>query len=104
MFTVKKSLINFHLPHNLYLTIVSESGIIALFGFLWFVGLWLWRGAKQYTITRDPILLGALCAMLVILVHGLVDTPYFKNDLSVLFWMIVVIGILSLQKYDQSIA
>jgi len=31
--------------------------------------------------------------MIVLLVHGLVDTPYFKNDLSVLFWLIIGLGI-----------
>ncbi|OGY71152.1 MAG: hypothetical protein A2986_03280 [Candidatus Jacksonbacteria bacterium RIFCSPLOWO2_01_FULL_44_13] len=95
LLTVQTILVDFHLPHNLYLTIASESGLIALLGFLWFIGLWLWRGAKQYISTRDPILLGALCAMLTILIHGFVDTPYFKNDLSILFWIVVVIGVLS---------
>jgi len=26
--------------------------------------------------------------MFVILIHGLVDVPYFKNDLAILFWLI----------------
>ena len=27
--------------------------------------------------------------MVVIIVHGLVDVPYFKNDLAVMFWALV---------------
>ncbi|MBU1180368.1 hypothetical protein KJ885_05475, partial [Patescibacteria group bacterium] len=30
----------------------------------------------------------AICAMSALLIHGLVDVPYFKNDLSILFWII----------------
>ena len=30
-----------------------------------------------------------MATMVALLVHGLVDVPYFKNDLSVLFWLIV---------------
>jgi hypothetical protein len=26
-----------------------------------------------------------------LLIHGLVDVPYFKNDLSLLFWLIVAL-------------
>ncbi len=29
----------------------------------------------------------SLAIMLYILLHGLVDTTYFKNDLAVVFWM-----------------
>jgi hypothetical protein len=32
-----------------------------------------------------------LAAMTAILVHGLVDTPYFKNDLAMMFWLILII-------------
>ncbi len=30
-----------------------------------------------------------MAAMVVIVIHGLVDTPYFKNDLAILFWLII---------------
>ena len=32
--------------------------------------------------------------MLATLIYGLLDTPYFKNDLSVLFWFIYALVIL----------
>jgi hypothetical protein len=35
------------------------------------------------------VVLGLMGAMTVIVVHGLVDVPYFKNDLAVLFWAII---------------
>jgi hypothetical protein len=33
----------------------------------------------------------ALPVIIAILVHGLVDVPYFKNDLAVLFWMLIAL-------------
>jgi len=27
-----------------------------------------------------------------ILIHGLVDTTYWKNDLSIIFWLVIVLG------------
>ena len=41
--------------------------------------------------------------MVVLLVHGLVDTPYFKNDLSVLFWLIIGLGIIEDKIYQGRI-
>jgi len=30
--------------------------------------------------------------MVVVLIHGLVDVPYFKNDLAILFWIVYALG------------
>lgn len=95
LFQLKPELLKFHLPHNLYLTIASESGGLALAGFLWFVVWWLYSVYSGYIQTGRPLLLGCLLAMTVILIHGLVDTTYFKNDLSVLWWLIVWLGLAS---------
>lgn len=35
----------------------------------------------------------ALASMAALLVHGLVDVPYFKNDLAVLFWILISLSI-----------
>lgn len=86
-------LLQFHLPHNLYLTISSESGGIALLGFLWFAAWWLWRNYRAYKSSPQPLLWAALAALAVMLIHGLVDTPYFKNDLSLLWWLVILLGL-----------
>jgi hypothetical protein len=38
--------------------------------------------------------------MATLLAHGLVDVPYFKNDLAVLFWIVVLVPIL-VQRIDE---
>jgi len=58
------------------------------------------RGDDNKKVSGDDnkkfLVLGLISAMVVIVVHGLVDVPYFKNDLAVLFWlMVAMIGIIN---------
>jgi O-antigen ligase len=71
-------------PHNLYLSFWLSGGILDLVGFLWLVGLWFRETIKKDDSLVKFIVLGI---MLYILIHGLVDTTYFKNDLAVIFWL-----------------
>lgn len=77
-------------PHNWILNFWTETGILGLLGFLGV--LWVYfRGLKTHLL--DPktkwLALGFSAAMLYWLIHGLVDVPYFKNDLALEFWVLV---------------
>ncbi|MFA5050776.1 MAG: O-antigen ligase family protein [Patescibacteria group bacterium] len=89
-------------PHNLFLALWCELGLagliiflIIIFQFFKFGFRELFRNLKFKIRNSDsgknnPILiLALLSSMITILVHGAVDTPYFKNDLSILFWLII---------------
>ena len=82
-------------PHNLYLAVWLELGLLGLLVFISLIVnffVLIFKKIKRDVSSRRFFLaLGA--AMIVLLVHGLVDTPYFKNDLSVLFWLIIGLGI-----------
>ncbi len=71
--------------HNVYLNFWAEQGLFGLLSFLFLV---------IFFYIRKPRLWFGV-AMAVILLHGLVDTTYFKNDLSVLFWVVYVGGLSS---------
>ena len=76
-------------PHNIVLNFWVETGLLGLFAFAWLLVAVFrisWQGWKQSDSDWRPIFLGVLLAMVAIVVHGLVDVPYFKNDLSLLFW------------------
>jgi O-antigen ligase len=73
-------------PHNIILNFWTELGIAGLIIFLIIVGKYLFYSIK---IKNKNISLLLTSTMLVIFVHGLVDVPYFKNDLSLLFWSII---------------
>jgi len=79
-------------PHNIVLNFWSETGLLGLFVFAWimFAAFRLsWRGWRGSASTWGPIHLGVFLALVAIVIHGLVDVPYFKNDLSFQFWTIL---------------
>jgi len=72
-------------PHNIFLAMWLNMGILGLIAFCWllaYVYPWLFgRDNKERNIVAYMIL--------AIVVHGLFDTPYFKNDLSFEFWLLM---------------
>lgn len=76
-------------PHNLYLTLWLELGLLGLIVFIWMLIKFFKQGFKQLDKKNVIISTSIMAAMIVIIIHGLADTPYFKNDLSVLFWLII---------------
>ncbi len=78
----------FQYPHNLFLAAWSELGLMGLIGFA-LVLIWFFRRCREQRAIRYAPYLTA--AMVAILVHGLVDVPYFKNDLAMMFWLFIVI-------------
>lgn len=78
-------------PHNIILNFWLEiglSGLIAFLGIVIYFYKIVWRLLK--TNVRTIALAGG-ASMAVILLHGLVDAPYFKNDLAVIFWLVFAI-------------
>ena len=78
-------------PHNILFNFWTEIGLPGVFGFFgliicWFVNVW--REKKSNKL----IFASLMATMIVILIHGLVDVPYFKNDLAFLSWIIFGLG------------
>lgn len=70
----------FQYPHNILLNLWSEIGLLGLVVFSW-IG---WRWWRQSGLIALPV-------MTALLIHGFVDVPYFKNDLALLFWMLIAL-------------
>ncbi|PIT94533.1 hypothetical protein COT98_03005 [Candidatus Falkowbacteria bacterium CG10_big_fil_rev_8_21_14_0_10_39_9] len=81
-------------PHNIFLNFWTELGLLGMLLFGWIIGKYLYCAIKLSGVLRREkraesfLILGLGAAMVAILVHGLVDVPYFKNDLSVFFWLL----------------
>lgn len=71
----------FQYPHNIVLNFWSETGLLGLIAFGWIVVTWS-------RIPHPASRIVSLAPLIAILVHGLVDVPYFKNDLAIAFWML----------------
>jgi len=82
----------FQYPHNLFLAAWSEIGLLGLAGFA-MVLIWFFKKTfRRYSLLPTPYSLKFLAAaMLTIIVHGLVDVPYFKNDLAMMFWLFIIL-------------
>ncbi|MFW6110020.1 MAG: O-antigen ligase family protein [Patescibacteria group bacterium] len=82
-------------PHNIFLNFWSEIGLLGVLVFLFFCGLWVFRIDGEDVSGRGKrIIASAFLAQFVyFLVHGLVDVPYFKNDLALQFWTLVAFSV-----------
>ncbi len=79
-------------PHNLFLAFWLQTGLLGLVGFGWLL-VRFFRGAfKKLFTAHCPLVTVLVATMIYILVHGLVDTPYWKNDLSIIFWLITALN------------
>jgi O-antigen ligase len=81
-------------PHDVWLTFWVEIGLLGLIAFaVIFFGL-LWRGWRALPQTEGfyrVAMWGVLGSLVLWGVHGLVDSPYWKNDMSVEFWVLAAI-------------
>lgn len=93
---------NAYSPHNLFLAVWLNMGLLGLISFIWLLILFFKnfkyssceasreagsRPAGRSGSARNTYYLILITFMVALLVHGLVDTPYFKNDLAILFWL-----------------
>jgi O-antigen ligase len=104
-------------PHNILFNFWSELGLFGLAVFVLILIKYFYlaiknirskdQEIKRSVISNNRLLitdyrllsLSLLCIMVVILIHGLVDVPYFKNDLSVMFWLFIgILTIITLNK------
>ncbi len=81
-------------PHNIFLNFWTELGLFGLLVFVWALGyliLTLIRLVNKKNQLAWPLTL----AWFTWFMHGLVDVPYFKNDLSPLFFILLALTILA---------
>lgn len=91
----------FHHPHNLFLTIWVNLGLLGLVGFIGILVWFFYYGISQLTNNRQSyITMFAVATMVLFLVFGLVDSPYIKNDMAILFWLPLVMLILNRTKLE----
>ena len=71
----------FQYPHNVVLNIWVELGLLGLVATLLIIILTI---KTTWHHRDDPYTLAAFAALATMLIHGLVDVPFFKNDLAVM--------------------
>ena len=82
-------------PHNIVLNFWATTGLLGLVAFGWLATrafILAWSGWRRHPAPWRPYDLGVMLALVGMVAHGLVDVPFFKNDLSLEFW--ALLGIL----------
>ncbi|MCX6797573.1 MAG: O-antigen ligase family protein [Candidatus Doudnabacteria bacterium] len=77
-------------PHNIFLDLWVETGIIGLISLIGLMGLMIFRGLSN---RADIFKLGASLFLIALITQGFIDNPYFKNDLAMVFWIILSLAI-----------
>ncbi len=85
---VRKEFEIFQYPHQLFLNVWVEMGVLGLLAWtlldlIVIKTVWLSR--------RLPIVLIIGFTLLEMMIHGLVDVAYFKNDLAVMTWILIAL-------------
>ncbi len=85
-------------PHNLFLAFYLQTSIFGLIGFIWLSLVWLnqaWKNQKKRFAGFF------LAFILYTLIYGLIDTPFWKNDLSFYFWIFLLLSISQTKNYNS---
>lgn len=95
-------------PHNIFLNFWSEIGLLGLllFMFLMFkaviIAINLFRYYAKTGNSKRYLLLGIISALVAMFIHGLVDVPYFKNDLAAFFWVLLAfLSVIKIEKENE---
>lgn len=73
-------------PHNSYLQMAAETGLLGLCSFFWIVFAFFKTSWSYLKTCKDPLVLGLVSGILAFLVHAFFDNNLYSLQLVVLFW------------------
>ncbi len=94
-------------PHDMWLTFWVEVGLLGMVAFaVIFFGL-LYRGWRAFPKANGfyrALLWGVSGALVLWGVHGLVDSPYWKNDMSLEFWILAALELVAIRAIAERVS
>lgn len=91
-----------------FLEIAVESGIFALFAFLGFLVTLGYKAVKFILETKDLkssiIVTTSIISVIAVMIHGLVDTVFFRPQIQFVFWAMVAFISVTLRANKNEIA
>lgn len=84
-------------PHNIVLNFWLETGLLGLVAMIIIFFNLFYRSIINFS-NNQYLKASIIAGLSALIIHGLVDVPYFKNDLSMMFWLLAGAIILSLEK------
>lgn len=96
---------NIDSPHNIFLHVLNENGIVGLFGFvslLYFQFKTLIRRVFiEFTKGNYSIIIGVLSTYIAVLVHGQVDYAFFGKITMLCYWLFWGLVVCDAFDYDE---
>lgn len=77
---------HYNFPHNIALNFWVDLGLLGVIGFLAILLHIMKQGIRQ---RRTQYQLAMVLFAVAMVAHGLIDIPYLKNDLALVFWMML---------------
>ncbi len=81
--------------YNVFLEVFVEMGIVGIGAFLWLlvahVARQAWGVAQRWSDGRSWMMAACLAATAAICVHGMVDTVFYRPQVSILFWLVLAL-------------
>lgn len=76
--------------HNLYLSVLVETGILGFLSFIALISVALYRSFRNVILSRvDYLKLGAFVSVICFLLHGLIDNTMYVVSLGMMFWFLL---------------
>lgn len=82
-------------PHNIFLLFIFHYGILGLF----FIATCIYKTIKNI-YKHENI---ATFILLYFFIHGLIDTPFFKNDMLILFILFLELAVVHKKKTEKNL-
>jgi len=90
-------------PHNSFLHMAAEVGLLGLGAFLWILWRFFSLGIENSKKHGNVLLLGVMAGLVAFLVQSFFDTNLYSVQLVVLFWFMLGLGV-SVIKLNQSMS
>lgn len=82
-------------PHNCYLQMAAETGLVGLFCFIWIIARLYWNSLRNLTLIKDfylnAISLGFLAGLFGYLCHSFFDTNFYSVQLGNFMWLAMAV-------------
>ena len=99
-YRVPKYIENLSYPHDIILNFWSETGLLGVVAFVWLLVAYakdviggIRTATARMAAEARALWIGLAGALLAVIVHGLIDVPYFKNDLAMEWWALVGLAV-----------
>ncbi|MGN0014938.1 MAG: O-antigen ligase family protein [Candidatus Gastranaerophilaceae bacterium] len=93
--------------YSIFLETAVEGGIFALIFYICFIGFLLFNGISSFLkskeLKKQIVLVFGIISIIGVLVHGFVDTVYFRPQIQLIFWLSAAVVLINSKEEEIEI-